>query len=352
MSQSAAPPTLPVMIAWLFCVFALILFVITIVQSVSAGWNDAQDPCRDIRDAEYQNGLPEAQTLASSVNEKAGPLTVIDYYPKETGIGRPLCIAFRKADDGMAFPSKELHLYLNGLELKKPVGSIVDHDQRLALFDLSRASDDADIWAKIIGQPGVGIAKVDVGAGFAGSGQLAHIEYPPFNIRIYKFSALLAGLAAFVAAVISLGCFASTSGVLRDGDSTTSFSLGRVQMAVWLYLVTAAFLYIWLVTGDYNGIVTPETLTLLGISAATGLSAISLNAAPKSASGSFLDDILNDGSGVSLHRLQMLVWTIILAAVFLSEVYHSFRLPKFDTNLLILMGISGATYVGFKAKES
>ena len=37
--------------------------------------------------------------------------------------------------------------------------------------------------------------------------------------------------------------------------------------------------------------------------------------------------------------------------VFLAEIFRSFRRPTFDSNLLILMGISGVTYVGFKFNE-
>jgi cation transport ATPase len=64
-----------------------------------------------------------------------------------------------------------------------------------------------------------------------------------------------------------------------------------------------------------------------------------------------LTDILSDADGVALHRLQIVVWTVILGVVFFAEIFRSFRLPTFDSNLLILMGISGATYVGFKFKE-
>jgi hypothetical protein len=61
-----------------------------------------------------------------------------------------------------------------------------------------------------------------------------------------------------------------------------------------------------------------------------------------------LNDILNENGGVALHRLQIVVWTAILGVVFFFAIYRSFRLPEFDSNLLILMGISGVTYAGFK----
>jgi hypothetical protein len=174
--------------------------------------------------------------------------------------------------------------------------------------------------------------------------------------------AFVLGVGSLFAAVIALYFAAQISAVLRDGDATTTYSLARVQMAFWLYLITAAFVFIWLVTGDYNGVLTPQSLTLLGISGTTALMAISVDArdggagggaggAPTKTSQGFLNDILNENGGVALHRLQIAVWTAILGVVFLVEIFHSFRLPTFDSNLLILMGISGVTYVGFKFEE-
>ena len=69
------------------------------------------------------------------------------------------------------------------------------------------------------------------------------------------------------------------------------------------------------------------------------------------ASRGFLRDVLTDVNGYSFHRFQIFVWTIVLGIIFLIEVYSRLSMPKFSTTLLALMGISGATYVGFKIPE-
>jgi hypothetical protein len=66
------------------------------------------------------------------------------------------------------------------------------------------------------------------------------------------------------------------------------------------------------------------------------------------ASNGFLNDILSDDDGVSFHRFQILVWTIVLILIFLAKVYHQFSMPEFEGTLLALMGISAGTYIGFK----
>jgi len=69
------------------------------------------------------------------------------------------------------------------------------------------------------------------------------------------------------------------------------------------------------------------------------------------ATGNFLKDILNDDKGVSLHRFQILVWTIVLIFIFIGRVVDTLTMPEFDPQLLALMGISSATFVGFKLPE-
>lgn len=71
----------------------------------------------------------------------------------------------------------------------------------------------------------------------------------------------------------------------------------------------------------------------------------------KPVSEGFMRDLLTDANGVSFHRFQMLVWTIVLSFIFCVEVYQTLRMPEFSGTLLSLMGISAGTYLGFKIPE-
>jgi hypothetical protein len=44
-------------------------------------------------------------------------------------------------------------------------------------------------------------------------------------------------------------------------------------------------------------------------------------------------------------------WTLVLGAIYLIGVYRDLAAPAFSSELLTLMGISGAGYVGFKYPE-
>ncbi len=65
----------------------------------------------------------------------------------------------------------------------------------------------------------------------------------------------------------------------------------------------------------------------------------------------FLRDVLSDATGVSFHRLQMFVWTVVLGIIFISSVWKRLAMPEFSATLLALQGISAGTYLGFKMPE-
>lgn len=65
----------------------------------------------------------------------------------------------------------------------------------------------------------------------------------------------------------------------------------------------------------------------------------------------FLRDLISDSSGATIHRFQMVAWTVLLGLVYVLRVYWNLQMPEFGTNLLTLMGISGGIYLGFKVPE-
>lgn len=194
-----------------------------------------------------------------------------------------------------------------------------------------------------------------------------------------------------------------TTDILRNGSSVggvkQAYSLGRTQMAWWMFIVVVSYVTIWMITGNRDT-VTNSTLILVGISGATALGAVAIDATASSRvktaverlnsemntlrvlaaapdatdalkaalndriaeiqkeqaniiktppSVNWLRDIITDDSGaVAVHRLQNLLWTFVLGVVFVVSVAHVLSMPTFNETLLALMGISGATYLGFK----
>lgn len=66
----------------------------------------------------------------------------------------------------------------------------------------------------------------------------------------------------------------------------------------------------------------------------------------------FFFDILSDGNGIAFHRLQVFAWTMTYWFMFIAAIWHKITLIDFGVTQLALMGISGATYLGFKLTET
>jgi hypothetical protein len=62
-------------------------------------------------------------------------------------------------------------------------------------------------------------------------------------------------------------------------------------------------------------------------------------------------DILSDTNGISFHRLQMFVWTLVLGLLFVYSVWSRLTMPEFSATLLALQGLTAGTYLGFKIPE-
>ncbi len=192
-----------------------------------------------------------------------------------------------------------------------------------------------------------------------------------------------------------------------------TYSLARNQMAFWFVIVLVSFLYLFVKTGSTD-VITSQALVLMGLSALTaggaavvesmrdtpedamndGLRALGLKSyqdvrslqaeiASLTAQGDALTvsgkaelndlrlllqtyknrtqpfetngwfkDLTTDIGGAALHRLQAVAWTFIVGSIFIYQVYLTGAMPHLNENLLLLMGISNAGYVGFKSNET
>jgi hypothetical protein len=349
---------------------------------------------------------------------------------------------------------KKLVLYLNGRPMQGAVAQRVSGVGRHETWEvrLQRSDEARDAWEAVLGSPNRFERRVRTGLGPAAGPEFAiagdSVLWLQLGLAPRGWPGWLATIA-WLALIVWFFHLARTTGIIRDspppippppGDvprvpavpATRSanparatreerreerrarlalrpYSMARTQMAFWFLLVTTAFLAIWIVTGDTQGVVTPQAIFLIGLGAGTALAAgaveknkreeqaavagqlVDLDGqrrelvvtraaagplAPPPAdvddrmlavearraairrdtpdaptSKGFFRDILSDEDGPALHRYQHFVWTLIVGAIFGLGAYHTLALPKIDDAMLLLMGISAATYVGFKTRE-
>ena len=274
------------------------------------------------------------------------------------------------------FDPSTLDIRIEGKELSK-LGKLVDRKAEVVTFFIKRLPDDRAAWQGLLGSPPLdGRRTVVIGVGPAGQADFTYATPNAPTTSLILFRPLVgAGTVVVLELVLLIAVIwlALNTGLLRDGNPATAnwrtrpYSLARFQMAFWFVLITGAFLFVWGLTGEYDGIITPQSLTLLGISGATALGATAIDAtkaasqANQVASGqsappppkaeNFFSDMLTDDSGYVMQRVQAFAWTLILGIVVVKSVYANLSLPPLDGNLLTLMGISSGLYVGFKFPE-
>jgi hypothetical protein len=304
---------------------------------------------------------------------------------------------------------KPLQLFLNGLPLKgvpaiyyKEKNAPDDQIPVKLRFELARNDQSKDTWAALLGSPGFDQRDVNVSVGVAGcaAGCTDITDPKSIKLEVVRTGGLLGFLVFFFLFLGGLCYLIKETALLHDNGEKSPWSLGRTQMAWWFFFVANAFVFIWVITGSYSTL-TKSVLALIGISAGTGLAGavIDDNKKPQitlrksleteqqqlitanksllatdpavqannlrlqqittqldqlprqQLSVNFWQDILSDEGGISLHRYQMVIWTVVLTAIFVTGVFVRLTMPDFDSQLLALMGISSGTYIGFKFPE-
>jgi hypothetical protein len=371
--------------------------------------------------------LTRAEKTAKSGTSQQGTPAPTEGEPAE--LKDVLEIEVTGLDDWLKDPKNSLaslRLFLAGIELKNvvPVRSLKSPARlRVGLEPESDTTkDDRDgivrkAWVQVLRTAYRRPVDISVGptgqAPFGTKTKLAIQVFPSYTWAVVAF------LVAVAIAILILG---KTTNLLRDGNGQANppYSLAKHQMALWFLVVIGAYIYIWLITGFFMSIST-TALTLIGISGATGLIAVTMDASkrseevktlialraehdalekalndpatglqtqlratlPGSATATELtatiaprltrlqelktllslaspvravnrvwyQDLLSDENGISFHRLQMALWTLVLVVVFIRAVYSDILMPDFDATLLGLIGISSGTYLGFKFPE-
>ena len=144
------------------------------------------------------------------------------------------------------------------------------------------------------------------------------------------------------------------------------YSLAKTQLAIWTALIGCVYIFLALYCHtDLKAMVVNATaLTLLGISTGTTAAANVIDQSQSNTpetpprhqnqpSEGFIKDILSDDKGVSIHRFQNVVWTVIAVVIYLYKVHQNqSSLPNLDNTLIILTGISSAAYLSLKINEN
>lgn len=336
---------------------------------------------------------------------------------------------------------RDFVLYLNGQALKGvKVKAIEGPKQNWLAFDLERTPESDQAWRSLLGSPWSSHRQVGASVGLPDKQAIPQSVadyWPMIYLRLYYPRWVVICSLVLILLVFLFVRRAKKGGFIHDSNppnpatgAQKPYSLALTQVAWWFFLVIGSFVFIYMITGDYNT-VTNQALILMGIGTGTALGAFMINATKrdtadsqlsalrpdkaklaaeidqlaareselkakiqaagaaattedqlalrdnavvlkekqakldevdnqinqaesglsKPVSESFIKDLLTDVNGITLHRFQMLIWTVVLGVIFCIGVYRNLAMPEFSVTLLALMGISAGTYLGFKIPE-
>jgi hypothetical protein len=183
-------------------------------------------------------------------------------------------------------------------------------------------------------------------------------------------------LVMIIFIIVTFFVLAIYSNMLRDEVNDTStfpsdvkaknpFSLSRVQFAVWTVIISCSYIYLEFCRGGCDITDINQTaLILMGIGAGVTTAGTIIDKREiqsgivrhqNAPSDNFFADILSDNNGISIPRVQNVVWTIIAMIVYVNKVYMlktGCALPELSDTILALTGVSGATYLVVKSQEN
>jgi len=250
------------------------------------------------------------------------------------------------------------------------------------VFQLRRDPSNARYWNVLYNSPWEFTHPSKIGLGYAD--QVFTDLYPgptrTVSLQLIEPGSLwVAGLVILVlgGGLLALGVRSwllrdtASDGNDDDPDSPTPtidatdppYSLSRVQLAWWIFIIIGGHVVVYCVTGVMPDIST-TSLALLGISAGTtvlsslttsgqGASAAATPATgPPERSRGFLTDLLSDEHGVCIHRLQKMIISLVMGGFYIRTVYDTVATPVWTANQTLLMAISSATYLGLKWQEN
>lgn len=395
--------------------------------SPSVAQQEAQQPSAPIS----SDSLMASAALPTEA-PRSPTLAVDSVDPGRAGLGERIRVTVEGLSEAVETDSIDprafvLHLAGRPLPGLSPVG--VDLPQDVLTFELRRTESSKQAWNALLGSPDGFVDSVRVGVGLQEGPELPPVDRDrpvvlALTILRPWWSIVMGALLVF--ALIAFVYYTPRTNLIRDSvppqpppGKMRPYSLARLQMAVWFFIIFGSFAFVYAITGEYNNIITSQALILMGIGIGTALGSSSidhskeasvrarihslgakqarllaeienlpsriekkdLNDSERAAlqadleekrvqsrhlgsdltreqsnlskpiSESFLSDLVTDANGISLHRFQMLVWTVILVFLFGHGVYTNLAMPELDTTLLALMGISSGTYLGFKIPE-
>jgi hypothetical protein len=197
------------------------------------------------------------------------------------------------ADPATKIETDKVVLLLNG----RPITGLKDtqylSNEKALIFHLARNGDNADDWTPVLASPsltprsvavGLWLEKPEVGTAPPPTIAKADGSQPTIKLILIPTIWAVAAAVAILLVLVAVWAAAARTNILKDSllpqlaPKEQPFSLGRSQMAFWFTLIFGAFVALYVLLWDYNTLTT-QALVLMGLSGATTIFAVAIDAA-------------------------------------------------------------------------
>lgn len=325
-------------------IFFFIVFIFGVISSNCQNLTDEQD-------------LKSYITI-SSFNDK---------YPDKAEFGNAVKISSTSPD---IILKRSYYLVINGIHLTRLLPQQLSGNNELTFILKNNTIDETGLkLSDIINPRGINSISVNIGV-VNNRGELLYARND-FSLVFDRHGPkrTVIGMILFLILIWVIFKMSKKGNIignmLKDSCKIDNkpYSLSKSQLAFWTLIIIFAFIYIWMRTSQLIEI-SDTILVLLGISMGTNIGGrvidqndlsnpeIKMRHQNVNSSGSFLSNIMSDSTGMSIHRFQNVIFSIVIGSYFLFEVFTTNVIPDLNTNLLVLMGISSAGYLVIKNGEN
>jgi hypothetical protein len=209
-----------------------------------------------------------------------------------------------KIDPATAVDARKAVLVLDGREIGGLKDTLYRSNDKALIFHLVRNDDNAESWQPLLASPGLTPRLVSVGLWLEKPSApaskppapaptpigLADGSQPTLSLIQLPRKRLWAGAVAVVVVLVMVFSGAAKTNILKDAllpqlaPKNQTFSLGRTQMAFWFTLIFAAYVFLFVLIWDYNTL-TSQALVLMGLSGATAIFAVAIDASKETPIG-------------------------------------------------------------------
>ena len=252
-------------------------------------------------------GKPNPEAPAQAPTPPAAPsatLRIVGVEPAKARLNSEILVRVEGLSSQIlkdSFDPSKYVLFVNSQKFPSITGRLTADKGSLA-FRIKRggSADELEAWNRLLAGTFAAERPVTLTIGTNEKSQLelgGTLTQPIFTLQIFSPQSLTIAGLGLALSLIAFWLLAIQSDVIRDTGppfppkgKRRPYSLSKLQMAVWFFVVLASFIFIYIITGDAYSI-SDQALALIGIGSGTALGAAAIDANKRGTNASDLSTL-------------------------------------------------------------